>query len=200
MGEPAFQHDLERRYTYADYLTWPDDFRCELIEGKVYMMSPAPTLRHQDVVGEVFVQIKQQLKGKPCHPGISPLDVRLPKLARKKNDEETVVQPDVLVVCDPSKLDARGVKGAPDWVIEVLSPSTASKDQILKRRIYEAAGVREYWLVHPIDRILSVYVLQDGAYGAPELFELSGRVSSRILPEVTIDWDELPQVLQSEIE
>jgi len=198
MGEPAFQPDLERRYTYADYLTWPDDFRCELIEGKVYMMSPAPTLRHQDVVGEVFRQLANTLKGKPCHPGISPLDVRLPKLGRKKNDEETVVQPDVLVVCDPSKLDARGVKGAPDWVVEVLSPSTASKDQILKRRIYESAGVREYWLVHPIDRVLSVYVLQDGAYGAPEIFELTGRVASRILPEVTIDWDELPQVLPLE--
>ncbi|TQV65157.1 MAG: Uma2 family endonuclease [Halothiobacillaceae bacterium] len=192
MGEPAFKIDPDRRYTYADYLTWPDEFRCELIEGKVYMMSPAPSVTHQDAVGEVFRQLANQLKGASCRPLIAPLDVRLPRLGRRNDSDETVVQPDVMVVCDPAKFDARGVKGPPDWVIEVISPKTASRDQILKRRMYEAAGVREYWIVHPIDRVLTVYVLHDGAYGAPELFELTGRTASSILPEVVVDWDALP--------
>ena len=197
MGEPAFQLDLERRYTYADYLTWPDDFRCELIDGKVYLMSPAPTLGHQDVAGEIFFQLKQQLKGKPCRPLIAPLDVRLPKIGRKRDDEETVVQPDVMLVCDSSKLDERGVRGAPDWVIEVLSPRTASKDHIQKRRCYEHAGVREYWLVHPRDHVLTRYVLQDGQFSAPEILEMQGKTASVILPEVEIDWGEMPPALQT---
>jgi Uma2 family endonuclease len=195
MGEPSFKLDLEQRYTYADYLTWPDDFRCELIDGKIYMMSPVPNLSHQDVAGEVFFQLKQQLKGKTCRPMIAPLDVRLPKFGRKRDDEDTVVQPDVLVVCDPSKLNERGVKGAPDWVIEVLSPSTASKDHIQKRRSYEQAGVREYWLLHPLDHILTLYVLQDGCFAAPEILEMKGKTASVILPDVEIDWDELPPPL-----
>lgn len=197
MGEPAFQLDLEQRYTYADYLTWPDEFRCELIDGKVYMMSPAPNVEHQDIVGEIFFQIKQQLKGKPCRAMISPLDVRLPKISRKKNDEDTVVQPDVLVVCDESKFDKRGLRGAPDWVIEVLSPRTASKDHIQKRRSYEHAGVREYWLVHPQDRLLTRYVLQDGQFAAPDILDMQGKIASAILPDVEIDWAELPPAVLS---
>lgn len=193
MSAHAFPVDFDQRYTYADYLSWPDDFRCELLEGKVYMMSPAPSVRHQDMVGEVFFQLKKQLKGKSCQPLVSPLDVRLPKLGRKRDDEETVVQPDVLVVCDSSKLDERGVNGAPDWVIEVLSPKTASKDQIQKRRLYEAAGVREYWIVHPIDGVLTIYTLHNGLYAAPDILELQGLTASRILPQVVMDWDELPR-------
>lgn len=197
MAERAFELDLEQRYTYADYLTWPDDFRCELIDGKVYLMSPAPTLGHQDIAGEIFVQLKQQLKGKPCRAFIAPLDVRLPKIGRKRDDEDTVVQPDVLVVCDASKLDERGVRGAPDWVIEVLSPRTASKDHIQKRRCYEHAGVREYWLVHPRDHVLTRYVLQDGQFSALEILEMQGKTASVILPEVEIDWGEMPPALQT---
>ena len=199
MGEPAFQLDLEHRYTYADYLTWPDDVRCELIEGSIYMMSPAPTVRHQDVVGEVFRQLANQLKGKGCRPFVSPLDVRLPKISRKKDDEETVVQPDVLLLCDASKLDARGVRGAPDWVMEVLSPGTASKDQILKRRIYEAAGVREYWTVHPLDGVATMYVLEQGRFSPPEMVEMRGTTALHILPEVLLDWDELPPLCSDDV-
>lgn len=193
MGDPAFKLDLEKHYTYADYLTWPEDFRCELIDGKVYAMSPAPTLSHQDVVGEIFFQLKMQLKDTPCRPFIAPVDVRLPRPKAQAGREDTVVQPDVLVVCDPKKIEERAVVGAPDWVIEVLSPSTASKDHIQKRRAYEQAGVREYWLVHPIDRILTRYVAKDSAFLPPEILEMSGQTASAILPEVVIDWGQLPQ-------
>lgn len=191
----GFALEQDKHYTYRDYLTWPDDFRCELIEGKVYLMTPAPVLAHQDVAGEIFVQAKQALRGKPCRAFIAPVDVRLPSHAEADDDTDIVVQPDVLVVCNPDKLDRRGVRGAPDWVVEVLSPSTAGKDQIEKRRIYERHGVLEYWLVHPTDRVLTVYRLNHAEYGKPDIYPLAGQTPVAALPGVSIDWNELAPYL-----
>ena len=122
---------------------------------------------------------------------IAPVDVRLPRGDEADDDIDTVVQPDVMLVCDPTKIDRRGVRGAPDWVVEVLSPSTAARDQIAKRRIYERAGVREYWLVHPGDRTLTVYALIDGQYGRPDIYELKDQTAIGVLPGVAIAWDAL---------
>ena len=181
----------EKHYTYADYLTWPDDARYELIDGEAFLMAPAPLIEHQEVAGDVYHQLRNQLDGKPCRPYIAPVDVRLPRNDEADAAIDTVVQPDVLVVCDPSKIDRRGVRGAPDWVLEVLSPSTAAHDQIAKRRAYERAGVREYWLVHPGDRTLTVYVLENGQYGRPEIYELKDATPIGVLPGVSIAWDAL---------
>ena len=181
----------EKHYTYADYLTWPDDARYELIDGEAFLMSPAPLVEHQEVAGEVYHQLRNQLDGKPCRPYIAPVDVRLPRQDEADAAIDTVVQPDVLVVCDPAKIDRRGVRGAPDWVLEVLSPSTAAHDQIAKRRAYERAGVREYWLVHPGDRTLTVYVLDNAQYGRPEIYELKDATPIGVLPGVSIAWDVL---------
>ena len=181
----------EKHYTYADYLTWPDDARYELIDGEAFLMAPAPLIEHQEVAGEVFRQLANQLDGKACRPYIAPVDVRLPRNDEADAAIDTVVQPDVLVVCDPSKIDRRGVRGAPDWLLEVLSPSTAAHDQIAKRRTYERAGVREYWLVHPSDRTLTVYVLDNGQYGRPEIYELKDATPIGVLPGVAIAWDAL---------
>ena len=191
----AFALEKDKHYTYKDYLTWPDDIRCEIIDGVVYMMSPAPILAHQDVAGEIFYQAKQALQGKTCRALIAPLDVRLPRNNEADEDSDIVVQPDVMVVCDPNKLDKRGVRGAPDWVVEVLSPKTASRDQIEKRRIYERHGVLEYWLVHPTDRVLTIYRLKEGEYGKPDIYELQGSTAVGILPDVHIDWDALTPFL-----
>ena len=181
----------EKHYTYADYLTWPDDARYELIDGEAFLMSPAPLVEHQEVAGEVYYQLRNQLDGQPCRPYIAPVDVRLPRAGEADDAIDTVVQPDVLVVCDPGKVDRRGVRGAPDWVLEVLSPSTAAHDQIAKRRTYERAGVREYWLVHPGDRTLTVYVLETGQYGRPDIYELKDATPIGVLPGVAIAWDAL---------
>ena len=181
----------EKHYTYADYLQWPDETRYELIDGKAFLMSPAPLVEHQEIAGEVFRQLANQLDGQPCRPYIAPVDVRLPRKFEADAAIDTVVQPDVLVVCDPSKIDRRGVRGAPDWVLEVLLPSTAAHDQIAKRRTYERAGVREYWLVHPGDRTLTVYVLENGQYGRPEIYELKDETPIGVLPGVSIAWDAL---------
>lgn len=175
-------------YTYADYASWPEDQRYELIDGVAYAMT-GHSRRHQEIVGELYRQIANALEGHPCRVYLAPFDVRLPKADEADAAVDTVVQPDLSVFCDRRKLDEQGARGAPDWVIEVLSPSTAGHDHILKRRVYERAGVREYWLVHPTDRIVTIYWLIDGEYGRPDVFELTGSTASRILPELVIDWD-----------
>jgi Uma2 family endonuclease len=189
MGMPIIN---ERRFTYADYGQWPEDERFELIDGVAYAMGPAPVRRHQVFVLEIARQIANALKGRTCQPFIAPFDVRLPKPGRADETADTVLQPDIAVVCDPDKLDERGCRGAPDWVIEVVSPATASRDHILKREVYERAGVREYWIVHPVDRIVTVYILSADAYPRNEVYELSGTQASMAVPEVVIDWGELP--------
>lgn len=180
-----------QHHCYGDYLAWPEDSRYELIDGSAYAMSPAPDLAHQDVAGEIYRQASNILIGKPCRAFIAPVDVRLPRQNEADENIDTVVQPDVLVVCDSSKLERRGVRGAPDWIVEVLSPSTAGHDQIRKRNLYERHGVTEYWLIHPIDRVLTVYRLIAGEYGKPELYELNGETQVSVLPDIVIRWDEL---------
>ncbi len=183
----------DKLHTYSEYLAWPEDMHYELIDGVAYLMAPpAPTLDHQDFAGEIYFQLRQALEGKPCKAFIAPVDVRLPKANEKDELIDTVVQPDVLVVCDQSKLDRkRGVRGAPDFAVEVLSPSTASHDHVCKRRVYERAGVREYWLVHPTDRIVTIYRLENGKFGTPDVCELSGETPVGVLPGVVIAWDDL---------
>jgi Uma2 family endonuclease len=185
MGLP--QRDLEL-HTYADYITWPDEMHYELIDGCAYAMGPAPVRRHQEVAFELARQIADALEGSPCRPYIAPFDVRLPRTNETDELVDTVVQPDISVICDKAKLDERGCRGAPDWIIEVLSPRTVSHDQIIKRALYERVGVREFWLVHPMDSVVTIYLLENGAYGKPAVQELLGTTAATILPQVIIDW------------
>ncbi len=180
-------------YTYADYLAWPEDQRYELIDGVAYAMAPAPTRSHQLVVVELSRQLATALQASPCQTFVAPFDVRLPHAGEADDRVDTVVQPDVLVVCDPAKVDERGVRGAPDWVAEVLSPVSAGHDQIVKLAAYERAGVREYWLLHPTDRILTIYRLEAGRYGRPEIREMKGTAPIGVLPGVTIDFALFPE-------
>jgi Uma2 family endonuclease len=174
-------------FTYADYLTWPEGERWELIDGEAYAMSPAPTNFHQLIVGELFSKIHGHFRGKPCRPFVAPFDVRLPNAGRANHEVNTVVQPDISLVCDPDKLkDNHGCVGAPDWVIEVLSPGTAVRDQRTKRTLYEKHGVAEYWLVHPVDRSVTVYRLENNAYGKPLLFGVEDVCSPLAFPELVI--------------
>jgi Uma2 family endonuclease len=176
-------------HTYGEYLTWPAERRYELIDGLAYAMSPAPARQHQQLVGELFAQIHGRLRGHRCQVYVAPFDVRLPRGDEADAAIDTVVQPDIAVFCDRSRLDDRGARGAPDWVIEVLSPATASHDQLLKRDLYERHGVTEYWLVHPVDGLVTVYRLQDGVYGKPHVQELCGRLAPRVPDGVEVDLD-----------
>jgi len=188
MGLALRDHE---RHTFAEYLGWPDALRYELVDGEAFLMSPGPDLAHQEIAGEVFRQLANQLDGKPCRPFVAPLDVRLPRTGEDDAGTTTVVQPDVMVVCDPAKLDRRGVRGAPDFIAEVLSPHTAGHDQVRKLRAYERAGVREFWLVHPTDRVLTVYRLGAEGYGKPDVQELVGNTAVGVLDGVEIAWDDL---------
>jgi len=178
----------QERHTYGDYLTWTDETRYELIEGAAYAMTPAPTVLHQEILGALYRQVADALEDSPYHVLAGPVDVLLPKAEESDEVVDTVVQPDLLVVCDPSKVGEKRVRGTPDWVVEVLSPSTAGHDHLRKRQIYERHGVREYWLVHPVDRVLLVYRLDKGVYGKPIAAELKEHTRVGVLPEVVIDW------------
>jgi Uma2 family endonuclease len=176
-------------HTYSDYLTWSRDYGDELINGTAYVREPpSPSWWHQGVVVELCRQIANALEGKPCQVCVAPLDVRLPKSTEEDDQVDTVVQPDVLIVSDLKKIDARGVRGAPDWVAEVLSPGTARHDQTVKLAAYERAGVREVWLIDPVERKLTIYQLEAGKYGRATPLELKGRTQLTAVPGVTIDW------------
>lgn len=177
--------------TYADYQTWPDFPRYELFSGEVYAMAPAPSINHQRLAGDIYRQASNTLKNKSCQVFIAPVDVLFPQPNETDEQISTVLQPDVFIVCDAHKVERQAVRGAPDWVVEVLSPGTAARDHIAKRRIYETAGVREYWLVDPETRMLMIYQLQQGVYGKPEVQELIGTTPIGILPEIVIEWDEM---------
>lgn len=177
-----------RRHTYGEYLTWPEDVRYELIAGEAYLMAPAPSPAHQRLVLELGRQIADALEGRRCEVFIAPFDVRLPRADEADEAVDTVVQPDLSIVCDPAKIDQRGCRGAPDWVIEVLSPATAAHDQTVKLAAYERAGVPECWFVHPTDRTVMVYRLAGAAYGRPALTELQGSLAAQAVAGVTIDW------------
>lgn len=178
-------------HTFADYVTWPEDVRYELIGGVAYLMAPAPTPQHQEVVGELYFQIRAALEGKPCRAYVAPFDVRLPAGDEPDEQIDTVVQPDVLVVCDRSRIDRRGLRGPPDWVIEVLSPATAGHDQTLKLAAYERARVPEVWLVHPTDRVLAIYRLAGAVYGRPAITELAGETAAGSVADISIAWDKV---------
>ncbi len=179
---------LNQKYTYGDYALWSDDQRWELIEGVPYAMT-SPLRIHQDIVFNMGLQIGLYMQGKPCKLYPSPFDVRLPRLDEADEDVETVVQPDITVVCDPSKLDKKGCRGAPDWIIEVLSPATTFRDMNVKRGLYEMHGVREYWLVHPEDRWLMMYTLdEESRYGKPAVFNMKEPSPVALFPNLAIDW------------
>ncbi len=159
-----------KSYTYADYCTWPEDQRWELIDGVPYDMSPAPGALHQTLVIKFGRFLDEFFEGKTCNVFVAPFDVRLPKRDEPDNEVNTVVQPDVMVICDESKIDAKGCRKAPDLVIEVVSLSSSSRDQIKKRALYERHGVKEYWVVHPDDRLVFMYRrLPDGRFGPAEI-------------------------------
>ena len=172
----------DARFTYKDYKTWPEGERWELIRGTAWAMSPAPRRQHQTLCGQLYAYLDQFFAGKPCRPYIAPVDVFLPEGDEALDETDAVVQPDIFVVCDKSKLIEEGVRGAPDFVIEILSPSTALKDQTEKRMLYEARGVREYWIVNPITMETFIYILKDGTYGLPTVAGLLDRVPVSSFP------------------
>ena len=178
-GTSALKHD--GRYTVADYKSWDDGVRRELIDGVIYDMSPAPRIGHQELAGNIFTELKRYLEGKPCAPFVAPVDVYL--FPESEDDEsEDVVQPDVLVVCDRGKIRDDGIHGAPDLVIEVLSPSTAHKDLGDKRDLDERAAVKEYWLLNPDTGTALVWRLEGSRFAPVQEYLEGSDIRSEALP------------------
>ena len=176
----------DARYTYTDYASWDDGNRRELINGVPFMMSPAPSPVHQRILGNLHLQIATYLRGKTCEAFLAPFDVRLNADA----EDDTVVQPDLSIVCEPSKIDERGCKGAPDMVVEILSPTTRKHDTSVKLKKYLEAGVREYWIVDQEERTLFVYMLENGKYTL-QAYEDTQSVPVGIFEDCIIDLAEI---------
>ncbi|MEO5569571.1 MAG: Uma2 family endonuclease [Bacteroidia bacterium] len=156
MAHPAIKH---KKYSYADYLQWDDDKRWEIINGEAYDMSPAPNTKHQRILLKLSQKIYNYLQDKSCEIFVAPFDVRLSKQSDEDFEIFNVVQPDISVFCDKKKIDSKGAKGAPDWIIEILSPSTSKKDTTKKLVLYQNFQVKEYWIVDPEDETVSVFLL-----------------------------------------
>jgi Uma2 family endonuclease len=172
----------DQGYTYADWLEFDESVRAELIDGVLYMMAP-PSTAHQDIHRELFLHVGNFLKGKPCKVYSAPFAVRL--FPRDDLDDDTVVEPDIVAICDPAKIDTQGCRGAPDLVIEILSPSNIRHDRIVKFQKYLAAGVREYWVVDPENRAVEVHVLGEGGYHTM-VYDESAEVPVSVLPGCVI--------------
>ena len=187
MALPRFKE--EDRFTYADYQAWYDDQRWELIDGEAFCMSPGSNRLHQKWLGELHHQIANYLEARPCEVYLAPFDVRLQDLPDASDEDTiTVVQPDIMVVCDRDKLDDRSIKGTPDLVVEIISPSTAKRDITVKHQLYQRHGVKEYWLLYPNDRTLLVYKLsEEGRYAQPKVFGEGDVVPAPLLGELVID-------------
>lgn len=189
------QLDVNKQYTYADYLTWQFSERVELIKGWLYKMSPAPRRIHQKVEGTLHVKLWNYFENSKCEVYQSPFDVRLIKNKGQVSKEiNTVVQPDICVICDQEKLDDAGCLGAPDLIVEVLSDSTAKKDYNEKFNLYEENEVKEYWIVNPASFTIEMYTLVTNTYHLHGLFDKKSNddlVVGKLFPELQVSLKEV---------
>ena len=183
------QLDVSKTYSYADYLKWQFEERVELIKGKLFKMSPAPSRKHQEIASLFHGQLYQFLNSQSCQLYFAPFDVRLtPRKADKSDKIHTVVQPDICVICDRRKLDDKGAIGAPDLIIEILSPGNSQTEMKNKFEVYEENGVREYWIVDPANEVVWAYILNDeGRYIGLHPFTLEDELTSHVFPEFKLN-------------
>ncbi len=176
--------DLNGSYTYADYLKWNFKERLELFRGKIFKMSPAPSRYHQDVSGNLYFSLAKVFKKSTCKLYAAPFDVRLVKAKSQDEKVVTVVQPDMCIICDENKLDDRGCNGAPDLVIEILSPGNSKKEMGIKFDLYEENEVKEYWIVDPTEKTVFIYSLQNNKYIGLKPFIEDDIIKSVLFPEL----------------
>jgi len=183
VNDPPAELLAEKRYTYQDYLDWPEDERVELIDGKIYYMA-APSKRHQELLGRLHLSFGNYLHGKKCEVFVAPFDVRIDLLT----GNDSVVQPDVLVVFDKDKLDEKGLNGTPDLVVEVLSTSNRSNDLIRKYNKYREVGVREYWIVDPEKEEIMINLLSaDKSHYINKTYQKGDEIKVYILDKLIIN-------------
>lgn len=186
------QLDFDQTYSYADYLTWKFEGFVELVKGKLLRPMAGPNRLHQTFAGNIYFGIRQGLTGSSCVVYSAPFDVRL-TTGGGNGDQQitTVVQPDIFVVCDRSKLDDRGCLGAPDWIVEIVSPGNTARDTKTKFDLYEESGVGEYWIVYPGLKTVAIYVLDHGQYRLSAEYAAPGPVPATTLPGLALEWEEI---------
>ncbi|MFM9944584.1 MAG: Uma2 family endonuclease [Bacteroidia bacterium] len=184
-----FKLDLNGTYTYSDYMLWHFKERVELIRGKIFKMSPAPNTNHQRLSFNLTTLFDSKFKGHKCQIFFAPFDVRLPVKSILKNT--TVVQPDLCIICDESKLDEQGCNGAPDLVVEILSPGNARHEMRTKFDLYEESGVKEYWIVEPANQTVLIYTLQGDKYIGLQPYTSEDIIESPLFPEIKINAEDL---------
>ena len=176
-----------KKHTYADYLTWPENERWEIIDGVPYMQS-ALKWQHQSISGELHRQISNYLVDKPCRVFAAPFDVCLIEPNQNDDDISNIVQPDLVIVCDETKLRKTGYFGVPNLIIEISSPSTTRLDRVVKFNRYEKAGVQEYWIVESDGKYVYVFTLQENKrYGRPGAYTEEDKVQVSVFPDFTVD-------------
>jgi Uma2 family endonuclease len=180
-----------KSYTYADYLNFSYEEMVEIIKGKIFKMSPAPSSKHQKISINLSTILHQNFKGKKCSVFNAPFDVVLPMKGKDFMSSDRVVQPDVVVICDPSKIQDKGCFGAPDWIIEILSPNTIRKDLKDKFDLYEESGVGEYWIIDPQNLTVEVFVLDNEKYNRINVYIEDDIVPSNTFPSLNIDLKEI---------
>ena len=180
--------DLSKAYTFKDYLSWQFKERVELLRGYISKMSPAPNSRHQIISWNLANLIGHSLRKKKCLAFSAPFDVYLPSINGQK---DTIVQPDICVICDTSKIKKHGCVGSPDLVIEILSPGNSRREMKDKYDIYEQAGVKEYWVVFPSEQVLQIYSLKDGIYFSQRPYTRGDKVNSSVLVGLELDLDDV---------
>ncbi len=197
------QLDLNKRYTYADYIQWQFQERVELLKGWILQMA-APSPKHQEILGKLHIALWPSTHKKSCKIYLAPFDVRLPLPEHRVTEDkiDTVVQPDLCIICDLSKINRRGCLGAPDLVIEILSPSNASREMRDKYELYEAAGVLEYWIVDPKRRSVLVYMLKEGRFtNTTHPLTEEDTLQSVLFPDLSINLKDIfPEEEESEEE
>ena len=187
----AARNLFEQRYTYRMYCEMEDDGnRYEIIDGVPHMMA-APSLQHQRIIGDIFLRLRSFLHGKKCEVYFAPLDVRLAIYGEAGDDVINVVQPDVMVFCDPKKLDDNGAIAAPDIAIEVISPASAKNDRYRKFNLYEKAGVREYWIVDGAHEAVEIYVNENGKFIRYAFLQNEDVITSTIIKDLEIKASEI---------
>jgi Uma2 family endonuclease len=190
------QLDLNATYSYADYLTWQLEETVELIKGKIIAMAPAPNVKHQGISRNLLLMVGNYLHKNPCKVFYAPFDVSLydtRKSILANQEIYSVVQPDLCVICDSEKLTVQGCSGAPDWIIEVLSPGNSKKDMHLKYDLYQENGVTEYWLVYPYEQAVYQFVL-DQSSQKYQLYAMNAGddiATPSLFPELQIDLAEV---------
>jgi Uma2 family endonuclease len=187
------QLDLTGSYTYADYLLWQFQERVELIKGKIFKMSPAPSSFHQDYSMNLTFLLGKVFRKSSCKMYVAPFDVRLVNHSKSAVDKEvlTVVQPDLCVICDRNKIDEKGCLGAPNLIIKILSKGNSKKDLVTKFDLYQENGVTEYWIVNPSEKDVNIYTLSNGKYIGSRPYLTEMEIESPTFPELKFEVDKI---------